>query len=352
MGCLRLLLAIAVINNHLPDRIKMLSGDEAVRLFFIISGFYMTLILTKKYHSAWMFYSNRFLRLYPSYAVIVIASIGWFCFDWLYIGHRPPPEWFQEANADMRWWQWLGLQFSNVTMIGLDIPSLFHWRDGFLFLYGPADKTPDGAEWMGWYPWIRQSWSIGAEIWFYLLAPALVRWSTLALIAIAAVSCSIMVMVHSPLIYYLFLANLWLFIIGVLLFRWYQTWDQIPNALGILTLAYVFVACLLTSTIANSMVHTAILGSVALSVPILFKSFANKKWDVFVGELSYPVYLVHLLVISILSAVLHVHSFISATLASIVVGGLMVRYIEIPMDGFRQDRINVRPMRLKVAADT
>ena len=39
--------------------LKMITGAEAVMLFFVISGFYMALILNKKNQKATLFYSNR-----------------------------------------------------------------------------------------------------------------------------------------------------------------------------------------------------------------------------------------------------------------------------------------------------
>ena len=48
MGLLRLLLALAVVGAH-SGFAFILEGREAVTLFFIISGFYMALILNESY---------------------------------------------------------------------------------------------------------------------------------------------------------------------------------------------------------------------------------------------------------------------------------------------------------------
>jgi peptidoglycan/LPS O-acetylase OafA/YrhL len=187
----------------------------------------MSLILTKKYNTTGLFYSNRFLRLYPAYALILLATISWFLFDWAYTGHRPPPFWTAQADAETSIWQWLALQFSNVTMVGLDVPALFHWKSGqgFLFLHALPDTAPDGAEWVGRFAWVGQAWSIGAEIWFYILAPYFVRAHIAILTAFTAASvCVGAWMTHNGLEpYYFFPANLWLFLSGVALFRFYQS---------------------------------------------------------------------------------------------------------------------------------
>jgi peptidoglycan/LPS O-acetylase OafA/YrhL len=323
----------------------MLSGGEAVQLFFVISGFYMALILSKKYHSASLFYSNRFLRLYPTYALVLLGTMIWFLIEWAYTHQRPPPFWIAEANAQMPIWQWLALQFSNLTMLGLDVPSWFHWKSGqgFLFLHGGAETAPDGAEWGARFLWIEQAWSVGTEIWFYLLAPFLVRRSVAIQIALASASCVLMVLMMrvSPLTYFFFPANLWFFLVGSLLFRLSRSrYFSPPEWSGSLALAYVLAAGCSVDAVSNPIVHTIMLAFIALSIPLLFHTFANRQWDNVTGNLSYPVYLIHLLVIGILVATFRIHSGPLAAIASVSAAMLIVRFIENPMDKYRQRRVS------------
>lgn len=52
MGLARLLLALSVVLAHLPVLLgPLVNGHVAVQGFFIISGFYMALILDSKYHT-------------------------------------------------------------------------------------------------------------------------------------------------------------------------------------------------------------------------------------------------------------------------------------------------------------
>ncbi len=70
MGILRILLAISVVLAHSSSifGFSLVGGQIAVQAFYIISGFYMALILNEKYiganNSYKLFISNRFLRLY------------------------------------------------------------------------------------------------------------------------------------------------------------------------------------------------------------------------------------------------------------------------------------------------
>ena len=80
MGVLRLILAISVVLAHAGSLFgfSLIGGQLAVQAFYIISGFYMSLILNEKYikkNSYWLFISNRLLRLYPIYGIILILTV-------------------------------------------------------------------------------------------------------------------------------------------------------------------------------------------------------------------------------------------------------------------------------------
>ncbi len=80
MGLMRFLLAMAVVVTHIgPDAadFALIPANLAVEVFFAISGFYMSLILTAKYQDRTTFYVNRFLRLYPVYLIVSIATWAW-----------------------------------------------------------------------------------------------------------------------------------------------------------------------------------------------------------------------------------------------------------------------------------
>src|SRR3954453_14268219 len=60
--------------------IPSIPGDTAVQSFYAISGFYMALVLNETYsakNSTYsLFLTNRFLRLFPAYAVVALATLG------------------------------------------------------------------------------------------------------------------------------------------------------------------------------------------------------------------------------------------------------------------------------------
>ena len=75
MGLFRVLLAVSVFIVHVDStgfisNLIGFGGANAVELFFVVSGFYIAMILNSSYSKNRNFYLNRALRLYPIYYII------------------------------------------------------------------------------------------------------------------------------------------------------------------------------------------------------------------------------------------------------------------------------------------
>ena len=82
MGVFRLFLALSVLLGHTRGHgffgLSFVYPEIAVQSFFIISGFYMALVLNEKYNQPGqytMFLKQRFLRLYPTYFILITAVV-------------------------------------------------------------------------------------------------------------------------------------------------------------------------------------------------------------------------------------------------------------------------------------
>lgn len=77
LGSLRFFLAGMVVFHHIAH--FPFIGQHAVFIFFVISGYLMTLVMHKSYgysvSGCARFWTNRILRLYPTYFVILSVSI-------------------------------------------------------------------------------------------------------------------------------------------------------------------------------------------------------------------------------------------------------------------------------------
>src|SRR5580692_4405555 len=81
MGLLRLFLALSVVAGHSGTTILGFNGIGAfyaVNFFFIISGFYMAMVLTEKYKTtpAVLFYKSRIFRLFPTYYIGLLLAVA------------------------------------------------------------------------------------------------------------------------------------------------------------------------------------------------------------------------------------------------------------------------------------
>src|SRR5215813_7005704 len=83
MGFLRLYLALSVLNAHYPIAPQpglFVHGFVAVCIFFIISGFYMSLVLDRNYlrepGGVARFYFSRALRIFPVYWVVLALTVA------------------------------------------------------------------------------------------------------------------------------------------------------------------------------------------------------------------------------------------------------------------------------------
>src|SRR5579884_1438107 len=90
MGILRVYLALCVIaahatSNGLPRSLH--SGKEAVQIFYLISGFYMALVLSSRYDAPKAFYLSRFLRIFPTYWIVAGVTLAWCAVAGVASGH-------------------------------------------------------------------------------------------------------------------------------------------------------------------------------------------------------------------------------------------------------------------------
>jgi peptidoglycan/LPS O-acetylase OafA/YrhL len=104
MGALRLLLALCVVAGHSLTFFRpffFVNAKAAVVCFFVISGFYMSLVLDGNYASRFEFLANRWHRIYVPYIVVTLLY-GTYLFG----AGRLQLGW----NGD----------FTNLTLIGQD----------------------------------------------------------------------------------------------------------------------------------------------------------------------------------------------------------------------------------------
>ena len=234
MGFLRFWLALCVIRQHvaessMPLHLFMPAGPVAVQCFYVISGFYMALVLDRKYvRSPWVFYFNRVMRLYPAFVVLSLLAIGvawWDRWTWGYTNGLYGG--FESA------WPHLGLGARAITVVtnlfieGKDVTSFLAVDPRTAQYYFTAHWKQQA------FPGVNlqvlpQAWSLGLEFSFYLLSPWLLRLRSRWLLALVALSLALRVLLslcgldQDPWNYRFFPSELALFLGGALAYRIYQ----------------------------------------------------------------------------------------------------------------------------------
>ena len=138
-------------------------GPSSVEIFFIISGIYIARVLDTSYSSWKNFYINRALRIYPIYFIVT----GFVLFRSLL---------FPEVRDDLFSYPLIALiigTIANITFFGSDWLMFLKWNNNHL-TFGNFNDSEIPLWHMLLVP---QSWSLGVEISFYLLAPFLCKLS-------------------------------------------------------------------------------------------------------------------------------------------------------------------------------
>jgi peptidoglycan/LPS O-acetylase OafA/YrhL len=307
MGSVRFLLAISVVFAHLNVDF-LVGGQIAVQGFFIISGFLIALTLhsNQAYRSTRNFYLNRLLRLFPIYLAVLFLA---FVFEtYLRVKGVQSGNTFDQLPT-------LGKVFSifaNLSLLGQDTALFMGSTDsnlGFTLNFRNSEILVYKSM------LLPQAWSLSLEIYFYLLAPLLFKKKKIA-IALVTVAIALRLALiangiglQDPWSYRFFPIEISMFIIGMLTYKLYQHLLNSKNFRSFVTSKNIWVTSLLFLYILGiTLIPVLVLerkiitiGLIILSLPFLLEFQNTFRFDRKLAELSYPIYIVHILCIEVLS---------------------------------------------------
>jgi peptidoglycan/LPS O-acetylase OafA/YrhL len=354
MGLIRFLLACFVVIFHASPYWKYLpmSGDLSVQCFYVISGFYMALILNEKYTNAksnFVFYSNRALKIYPIYFAVLFMLMAWAAL--VYYKGYPGTFDFYRDYWPLPFATLAYLVFVNIFLIGID--SVFYCGikdNGNLFYTSNINAHQPYVVQFAFNPF---AWTIGVELLFYLIAPFVLRRKVWLAVLFIVISLSVRFYLvniglnYSPWNYMFFPNQVMFFMGGAVSYHLYNRlkFKHVPLLLPIV----ILIIFLITITRYNQIFKEGYIKQAVLfcfevmAIPYIFMLTKNNKFDRFLGNLSFPIYIAQSLVLKIVVA----KSFpkiisygFTALLLVIVLSILLDRFIAQPVERYRQRRAN------------
>lgn len=331
MGLIRLLLASLVVAAHSGGNINPnFSGPTAVVLFYIASGFYMAMVLNTKYQGAGAakrFYASRYTRLWVPYIVVVAlvlldrflsADYGWL-----------------QALQTAPWWLATLAVLANLLIVGQDLFWLIAFdAQGIRWAPQLMSEAHNGTQLLLNLP----MFTVAIELYFYLLAPwVLVRFErALAFAAVSAVWVAAITLTKQANIttmYYLFPAAMFYFGLGAVV--WWVS--QCKEALRGWRYFGV-VGLLLIALWAKQIAPSTLVVLFCLAVPTAFQLTRHSRLDRMLGDLSYPVYLVHWPIVHLMRPLFvgdEYAVYLASLLGSLAAAGLILLLIDRPLTRWR-----------------
>jgi peptidoglycan/LPS O-acetylase OafA/YrhL len=362
MGKIRFLLALSVVAVHCGPIGKFyMLGGEAVQAFFIISGFYMSLVLNQKYigvnNSYRLFITNRYLRLAPTYWVVLLLTV--LLSLTVFIAYKNSVFSFFGMYASVHFnILSLGyLIFTNLFILGQDLVVLLGIDPANGHLYFTSDflrSTPP----LFLFLFVPQAWTLGLELTFYLLAPFILKKGFATVLLFMVLSLSIRLIFYyylhlrnDPWTYRFFPEELLFFLLGYFSYRIYIAIKNItiPKFLSqafvafvvLITICYSFLPTTSVSVMGFSFRIMAYYGLLIIGIPFIFNYLKNDKLDNAIGELSYPIYISHMLIkfFCSIKAFEALNSAWIITILTILFSYILVKFIINPLEKYRQMRL-------------
>lgn len=360
MGIFRTILAIAVVVYHSYKifGLRLCGGQVAVESFYIISGFYMALILNEKYVGEGYykrFLWSRFYRIFPTYWIVLLLAlllslIGFWLFNTPYYLAR-----YLQYGTCLSPYTVAYFLIENVLVIGQD--WFYFLRIDELCQLEFTKQVLSYKHTAFQYLFLPQSWSISIECLFYIIAPFLVRLQLRNQILIILLGILLKwyfsqfhYLCFDPWTYRFFPFELPFFLAGSVAYQFYKrNWLLNSSKYMGYTLLMISILGILfieEIPIMDSIKYSIFFVIISLSMPYIFSAFKNSKIDRAIGELSFTLYISHHLVVSILRAYFFKHTqwmsyYGYATLLTSIILACILQFVIVSrIEAFRQKRFS------------
>jgi len=305
-GTFRLMLALIVVHSHFAG--GGLDGPVAVFGFFCLSGYLMTKIVNESYSDGFAGYlrylGNRALRIYPAYYAAVVFAAAVLLL------------WPAEARTAAGWYLFPRDWLQTVSIIGLQPRS-------------PILLVP--------------AWSLHVEIIHFVLIGAIFGRSRLLtslwfFCALAITAVAILRGASFDWLYFTPYGSSVAFATGAMIHQFRERLPAFTPNLAIAACCLLVVVGLrMPLEVARAGGLHASIAVAALSIAAL-KNMPASRWDSALGDLAYPVFLLHIPCRAALSGLLgrsEAWVDVLAVAATFVLSYLVVALVERPLSQIR-----------------
>jgi peptidoglycan/LPS O-acetylase OafA/YrhL len=346
----RFILALCVVQGHLVGRGESAPwlAWQAVFSFYVLSGFLMSLVLNQDYgftaSGLVRFAVNRWLRLFPSYYAVIGLTA-------LYIASIGP---LNQLNHELALPSTATAIFANLSIVTLA---------GFDFIPEMQRLSPT-------------TWSLAIEIFCYFLlavyfAKSRERLLFMLMIGMAVAAVRLFIDFDQPQYgfqnhYSVLQAGLIPFALGGLAYFYRSARIYEFSGTKLLALSLLFLANFAIGYWSDfhkyvSGLYVAAVLNVAM-VPMLFTQTTKHSWQKILGGLSYPIFLCHWLVATLIAIYVPAIGgkgfmlFAAATVGSVLFSLLLFYGVDRPIQALRtavkKQRFMLGQRKLKTAPGT
>ncbi|MET3132139.1 peptidoglycan/LPS O-acetylase OafA/YrhL [Oxalobacteraceae bacterium GrIS 1.11] len=282
---IRAVAVLAVVLHHFWPK-WFVGGFVGVDIFFVLSGFLITSILLSQLETGTFsileFYSRRIRRIFPALLLVLLATL---CFGWMVLLHGE----FKQIGK-------------HIVAGGGFVANLVFWSETGYFDNASTTKP------------LLHLWSLGVEEQFYLVWPLLLwllfskrlnfLWPMAVIFCLSMATNVITVETNPSAAFFSPVTRFWELMAGGIAAylqlhhrEWPQKWKQVSSWSGAIALVLAFSLIKPQYLFPGWWAILPVAGTFLLIMagpnPIVNRRFLSNKLAVWIGLISYPLYLWH-----------------------------------------------------------